>query len=37
MESRYKEKQRELETRIGKFCKITRPLINNQELFIQVK
>jgi hypothetical protein len=33
----HEEKRRELETRLGKFCTITRPLINNQKLFIEVK
>ncbi len=32
----HEEKRRELETRLGKFCRITRPLINNQQLFIEV-
>jgi hypothetical protein len=32
----HEEKRRELEIRLGKFCTITRPLITNQEFFIEV-
>jgi hypothetical protein len=32
----HEEKRKELETRLGNFCRITRPLIHNQQLFIEV-
>jgi hypothetical protein len=34
---RHQEKRRELETRLGKFCAITKTFIDNQNLFIEVK
>ena len=34
---RHQEKRRELETRLGKFCAITKIFIDNQKLFIEVK
>ncbi|CAF0953552.1 unnamed protein product [Adineta ricciae] len=34
-EVRYKEKRRELDARLARFCTITRPLLDNSSLFLQ--
>jgi hypothetical protein len=36
LDQRHQEKRKELEARLGKICKIVRPLIDNQYLFKEV-
>lgn len=33
LDQRHQEKRRELETRLGKICRMIKPLIDNQDLF----
>ena len=37
MDLRHEEKRRALETRLARFCKITRPLIAHDQLFAEVR